>query len=132
MNGLHDKGIKRYSKYLGYGISIVFTLMLLFSAVMKLTENDFLVKSMDAIHLLPSMKFIALIEILCLVLYWIPKTVKVGFYLLCFFMGGVIAAELIALEGVSIPIPGIPLSILLVLGTFLRKPAILFGYKVRT
>lgn len=129
MDKLHDKGIKKFNKYLGYVFSIIFTLMLLFSALMKLMENEFLVDSMKAIHLLPSMKLIALIEIICLVLYWIPKTVKVGFYLLCFFMGSVIAAELIALEGVGIPVPGVPLAILLVLGTFLRKPSILFDYK---
>ena len=62
------------------------------------------------------------IIVVCLALYWIPKTSSVGFLLLCSFGGGMIVAEIVAGH---MPIPGIMLSSMVYVGTILRKPSIL-------
>ena len=121
MATLHDSDINNIRKIAGYLISGLVSAMLLFSGTMKLIGNDFLVEAMTAINLVPAMRTIGLIEITAVILYWIPKTMNFGFFLLCSYMGGVIAAELIAMQGVGIPMPGVPLAILLYVGTFLRK-----------
>lgn len=118
---LHDLNAKKFNKIAGYALSGLASALLVFSAIMKFTQNDFLVESMSAIHLLPAMQWLGLIEIVVVILYWIPKTFKVGFFLLLSFTGGIIAAELIALEGAGLPIPGVPISAMLYLGTYLRK-----------
>ncbi|MDG1755782.1 MAG: hypothetical protein P8I43_00050 [Bacteroidia bacterium] len=74
--------------------------------------------------------FIGLLELVILALYWIPKTQKIGFYLLCAFVGGVIVAELAAgthVEQGSPPAPlvGIVTAILLYAGTIMRFPSLL-------
>ena len=67
------------------------------------------------------MSFIGILEILCVALYWIPRTINIGFFLLCSYAGGIITAELIAVQGQALPIPGVPLAIMLYVGTMLRK-----------
>jgi len=109
------------ARIVGYALSILVSIPLVFSAVMKLLADEFLVESMSAIHLLPAMKAIAIIEVLVVILFWLPKTMKIGFFLCCFYIGGIISAELIAMEGSGIPIPGVPLAVLLVVGTYLRR-----------
>ena len=118
---LHDPQSSKPARVAGYVLSILVSVMLVFSAIMKLLADEFLVESMSAIHLLPAMKTIAFVELLVVALYWIPKTMKLGFLLCCFYIGGIISAELISMEGAGIPIPGVPLAVLLVVGTYLRK-----------
>ena len=45
--------------------------------------------------------FIGVLELILLALYWIPKTQKLGFYLICAFVGGIIVAVAIHLYGAS-------------------------------
>ena len=65
---------------------------------------------------------IGAIELICLILYWIQKTSNLGFFLLCSYVGGIIVAEMVA---GGPPIPGVPVAVLLYVGTFLRKPSLL-------
>ena len=64
---------------------------------------------------------IGLVEILCVVLYWIPRTSNIGFFLFCSYAGGIIVGELILGD---IPIPGIVTAIMIYTGTMLRKPSL--------
>ena len=122
MAALHDSSIGNGRKITGYVLSALPSLMLVFSGVMKLIRGEFMVQSMDKLQLLSLMTFIGALEIVCVILYWIPKTMNLGFFLLCSYAGGIIAAELISTEGQMLPIPGLPLAIMLYVGTFLRKP----------
>ena len=67
------------------------------------------------------MLFIGVLEIILLVLYWTPKTMNIGFFLLASFGGGIIVAEIVTGE---MPIAGIMVSTLFYVGTMLRKPSI--------
>jgi len=83
----------------------------------KLTANEEVVQNLAPYNINPQLLGIVLLG--CLLLYLIPKTSNIGFFLLCSYMGGVIVGELVKGDP---PIMGIVLSILLYVGTMLRKP----------
>jgi len=124
---LHNPETNKAEIIVGYALSGLFSLMLVFSAIMKFLRDDFLVDSMQAIQLLPAMTTIAIIEFLVILIYWIPKTMNLGFFLCCCYVGGIITGELVGLGGIGLPIPGIPLVAMLFAGTFLRKRSLFFG-----
>ena len=121
MPSLHDPEIGTIRKISGYILSIIPSGLMVFSAITKLTRDEFMVNSMEALNLLPSMTLIGVLEVLIVLLYWIPKTMRLGFFLMCSFIGGIMAAELIQAGGQQLPIPGLPMAIFLYVGTFLRK-----------
>ncbi len=122
MKKLHSQEIGKVRKIIGYFMSILPSIMIVFSGSMKILKRDFMVQAMTSLKLISVMQFIGVLEIFCVVLYWIPKTMNIGFFLLCSYAGGIIAAELISVEGQGLPIPGIPLAIMIYVGTMLRKP----------
>jgi hypothetical protein len=68
--------------------------MVLMSAIMKLTANPQLVASMSKGGFGPYIPAFGAIEIISLILFFVPKTKKIGFYLLCSYLGGACAVEL--------------------------------------
>lgn len=124
MSGLHETNLSKSRIIAGYILSALPSMMLVFSGVMKLLQDDFMVENMRQLGLINVMVFIGLLEIVCVVLYWIPKTMNLGFFLLCSFVGGIIVGELISVSGQAWPVPGLPLAIVLYIGTFLRKPSL--------
>ena len=65
---------------------------------------------------------IGLIEIGVVILYWIPKTCNIGFFLFCSYCGGIIVGELILGD---VPLPGLATGAMVYIGTLLRKPSLL-------
>jgi len=93
------------------------------AGVMKLFLAAPIVENMNAVNNWGDKTlFVGILELIILALYWIPKTQKLGFYLLCSFVGGVIVAEVVAGKP---PIAGILVSVLLYAGTALRFPKLL-------
>ncbi|MEM6643234.1 MAG: DoxX family protein [Bacteroidota bacterium] len=122
MSNLHEPGINKVRKIAGYVISILLSLLFLFSAFSKLSGSEEVKANMDAIPNMGSLlTIIGVVELLSLILYWIPKTANLGFFLLCSYCGGIIVAEIVT---GGPPVPGIPVAILLFVGTFLRKPSL--------
>lgn len=68
---------------------------------------------------------IGVVEVACVVLYWIPKTSNLGFFLFCSYIGGIICGELLLGEA---PLPGLTIGAMIYVGTLLRKPSLL-GWK---
>jgi hypothetical protein len=93
--------------------------MIVGSGLAKIAGVEQMVQNMTKIQLGELTLFIGFLEIMCVILYWIPKTSNIGFFLLCSYAGGIIVGELV---GGSVPVPGIGISILLYVGTMLRKP----------
>jgi len=121
---LHEAHISKTRKIIGYILSILPCMLIVFSGVNKLIGSQIMVDSMSKINLLEAMPFIGALEIFCVILYWIPKTSNIGFFLLCSYVGGIIAAESIMGGGATLPILGIIVAVLLYVGTMLRKPAL--------
>jgi hypothetical protein len=68
--------------------------MMVLSAFMKLTHAEALVEGFKKIGLADFITAIGLIELTAVILLWIPKTKKVGFLLICSYLGGAIVIEL--------------------------------------
>ena len=64
----------------------------------------------------------AILLTILIVIYWIPKTSNIGFFLLASYTGGAMVGEMAAGEYL-IP-PAFFVSIFLYVGTMLRKPSL--------
>lgn len=129
MAKFHENHISKGQKITGYILSILFSFQIVIAGVLKLVQENAILERMNNIpNWGDKVLFIGLLELVLLALYWIPKTQKLGFYLLCAFVGGIIVAEVAAgthIEQGAPPAPsiGIVTGILLYSGTFLRKPS---------
>jgi hypothetical protein len=68
--------------------------MVVMSAVMKFTGNPQVVDGLTKGGLGDYIIIFGTIEILSVLLFFIPKTKKIGFYLLCSYLGGAMSIEL--------------------------------------
>jgi len=131
MAKFHEDHIGKAQKITGYALSILFSVQILMAGGLKVIGEDAIVERMNNIpNWGDKLLFIGLLELVILALYWIPKTQKIGFYLLCAFVGGVIVAEVAVgthVEQGSPPAPlvGIVTAILLYAGTIMRFPSLL-------
>jgi len=123
MKSLHENQIGKARKITGYSISILATLMLLMAGITKLMGAEEMLENFAKMpNWTDKMAFIGALEIVILVLFWIPKTMNMGFFLMLGFMGGALFAEVL-LTG-EFPIPAFFVTTLFYVGTFLRKPAL--------
>lgn len=129
MANFHEDHIGKAQKITGYVLSILFSINIFMAGILKVIGEASIVERMNNIpNWGNKLMFIGLLELVLLALYWIPKTQKLGFYLLCAFMGGVIVAEVAAgtHEGMPpAPLVGIITAVMLYAGTILRKPSML-------
>lgn len=72
------------------------SLMLIMSAIMKLSHAPAIVEGFSKSALGNYLTLIGSIELLAVALFLYPKTSKIGFLLLCSYLGGAIAIELSA------------------------------------
>lgn len=96
---------------------LVFTL----TAVGKLVSAPPLVSNFAALGIEHLMLPIGLIQMACVVLFLVPKTRTVGFFLLCAYIGGIVATRWI--HGAVLG-PGIVLGALLWIGMFFERPSL--------
>ena len=119
---LHENQIGKIRKIIGYILSILPSLMIVFSGSNKVLGAEWMVEAMKRIpHIGEMTPLIGMLEISCVLIYWIPKTSNIGFFLLCSYTGGIICAEIVAAHT---PLPGILLAIFIYIGTLLRKPSL--------
>ena len=70
------------------------SLMLVMSGVMKLIAAPQIVEGMTKGGLGPYITLLGVVELISVILLWIPKTYKIGFLLLCGYLGGAMSIEL--------------------------------------
>ncbi len=75
-------------------LMILPSIMLVMSAVMKLIGNEQVVTGMTKIGLGSYIKVLGVVELLSVALLLYPKTNKIGFLLLCSYLGGAMSIEL--------------------------------------
>lgn len=122
MTTLHEPQISKTRKIVGYILTILPSLMIVFSGSNKILGAEWMVQAMNTIlHIGEITPFIGLLEICCVIIYWIPKAGNLGFFLLCSYTGGIIVAEIVANHT---PLPGILLATFIYIGTVLRRPAL--------
>jgi hypothetical protein len=67
---------------------------LLMSGIMKLTANPEMVKGLTAGGFGPYITLFGAMELVFLVLFFIPKTKNIGFFFICSYLGGAMAVEI--------------------------------------
>ncbi len=123
MARFHESHISKVQRIIGYVLSVLFSLQILIAGVLKLIHEPGIVGRMSQItNWGDKLLFVGILELVILVVYWVPKTMKFGFYLFCSYMGGVIVAEVVA---DTEPTVGIVTTILLYAGTIMRNPSLL-------
>ena len=104
----------------GRVVSVVVTLPFAMSAVMKLMRHPEVIKGMSHLGLPESLIMpLGVIELLCVVLYLVPKTSIFGAILFTGYVGGAIVTHLRMGEPVYLHIA---LGIAIWLGLYLRRP----------
>ncbi len=123
MNTLHETQISKTRKIAGYALTIIPSLMLLMGGISKVMKSEEMVKNFSHIpNFGDKIQLVGLILLISLTLYWIPKTSKLGFLLLCSYGGGIIVTEMITGQ---MPVAGIMVTTLLYVGTILRRPSLI-------
>ena len=120
---LHETQISKTRRITGYALSIIPSLMILMAGLTKIFGTEEMVQIFAKLpNWEDKMLFIGVLEIIILILYWIPKTMNMGFFLMLGFMGGALLTEVILKGGV--PLPAIFITTLFYVGTMLRKPSL--------
>jgi hypothetical protein len=105
----------------GWVLSILPSLMLIFSAYMKLNPPAEVVKQMaDSGFPMQLATPLGITELACVVLYLIPRTAVLGAILLAAYLGGAVSSHVLKLDGLSVWFMPILLGVLLWLGLWLR------------
>lgn len=127
MAKFHQTDIPKWQRIIGYILSILFSFQIIMAGIMKLIASPEMTKNMATLGPMnDNMLLVGAGELILLVLYWLPKTHKLGFYLMCSFVGGIIATEIIAARPLSI---GISTAVMLYAGTIMRFPSLIKNEK---
>lgn len=103
-------------------LTVLITLTILLSGFMKFIHFPWSVAGLEKYN--PTI--LGLMEMAFIILFAIPKTMRIGFILLCCYFSGAIATELC--KGASVLNPGIPL-VLIWITAFLRDSAVFTGWQ---
>jgi len=105
--------------WIGRVISVLVSLLFLFSAVLKVMDGPEVLKSFEHLGIPASMMIpLAILEFSCVVIYLIPQTAVLGAILLTGYVGGTIVTAWRSGDAVYVQIV---LGILIWLGLYLRE-----------
>jgi hypothetical protein len=121
MSTLHETGISKPRRIIGYLLSILASLAVFGSGITKFFPANEIHLLLDRLGMAEHAVMIGLIEIGVVLLYWIPKASNIGFFLFCSYAGGIIVGELILGD---VPLPGLAIGGMIYVGTLLRKPSL--------
>ena len=102
-------------------ITVIASLLVVLSGVMKLSQNEQVVDTMTKVGVIEYINLLGIMEIVFTALYLFPKTMKIGFILLTCYFAGAIATEL-SHDGPLLN-PAMPL-VLVWISAFLRDQSI--------
>ena len=81
-------------RLIGWLINAPFIVVMLWSIIEKFAETKMIVEAFRVWNLRPYMTTLAAVELVALILYLFPGTLRIGFFLLCSFLGGAVAVKL--------------------------------------
>lgn len=81
-------------RIISIALMVLPSLMLIMSAVMKLIGAEQVVTGLTKAGLGSYISFLGIIELLSVALFLFPKTYKIGFLLICSYLGGALSIEL--------------------------------------
>ncbi len=116
---LHEAGIGKTRRWMGYLLSLLPSLAVFGSGVTKFFPHHEIHDLLAELGMGGQAVLIGLIEIGCVVLYWIPRTGNLGFFLFCSYIGAILVGELVLGQ---VPVPALAIGGMVYVGTFLRRP----------
>lgn len=123
MANYHEPTIGKTQRIVGYVLSALFSVIIFMAGVSKLVGAEPVVENMSKVpNWEDKLVFLGVLELLILGVYWVPKTMKLGFFLMCSYTGGIIVAEVVSGQ---VPISGLVVAVLLYAGTIMRNPSLL-------
>lgn len=118
----HENGISKPRRIIGYLLSYLPALGVLGSGFTKFFPDNEIHVLLEKLGMAEHAVLIGLIEIGVVLLYLIPKTSNIGFFLFCSYIGAILVGELVIGD---VPIPAITIGVMIYVGTLLRKPSLL-------
>ena len=116
--------------WIGWTITVLGSLVFVFSAFMKLKGGEELTQGMEHLGLPLSMVMpLAILEIACVVTYLVPRTAVLGAVLLTGYLGGAICTHWRAGDPFFVQAV---LGLLIWLGIYLREPRLKQVLPIRT
>ena len=112
-------------KIISLVLMLIPTLLMTFSAVLKFAAVPQVVEGLTKIGFLPyfPLPLLALIEVISVALLFIPKTWRIGFFLVCGYLGGAAVAEIVSQQP-----PGAFIFLTLIwIGAYLKDPTLFVG-----
>lgn len=85
---------KKVQKILAIVFMAIPSLMLVMSGVMKIMGGEQVITGLTKAGYGPYITTFGIAEIIFVILFWIPKTYKIGFYFILSYLGGAAAAEI--------------------------------------
>jgi len=70
------------------------SILMIIGGITKLSGNDELANSLAKLGLQDKMELLGILELSCVAIFISPRTMPIGFFLLCSYWGGAIAADL--------------------------------------
>ena len=112
-------------KIISLVLMVLPALLMIFSALMKFIAAPQVVEGLTKVGFLPNFPLpaLALIEITSVALFLIPKTWRVGFFLLCGYLGGAGAIEIVGHQ----PPTAFVLLALIWVGVYLKDQMLFTG-----
>ena len=95
-------------------------IILSLTAIMKLVALTQPVGKFPMPGMADKLLLLAIIEIICVVLFVIPQTMNIGFFLICSYLGGAMAVNIFTIPAANPVIPAF-LLVLFWIGVFLKR-----------
>ncbi|QIF04707.1 DoxX family protein [Roseimicrobium sp. ORNL1] len=107
--------------WIGWVLSVLPCLLLIFSAYMKLNPTPEVIEEMNKNGFPMQLAIpLGITELACTVLYLIPRTAVLGAILLAAYLGGAVSSHVLKLQGISFWFIPVLLGVFLWLGLWLR------------
>lgn len=90
---------------IGWVFTVLITLLLVFTAILKIKGGDEMAKNVTAMGLtMDTVRVIGIVELICALLFIIPRTSVLGTLLVAAYMGGAIATHVQHQLPITVPV----------------------------
>jgi hypothetical protein len=120
---MQETTISKGRLWTGYVLSAIPVLLLLMSAFVNLSSQEFAVKGAQEMgYPVTTVPMLGVFALLCAVVYAIPRTAVLGAILMSAYFGAAVATHIRAGQGLGMAIPAMVVCAIVWIGLYLREP----------